>query len=58
MCDEFSVEVRNGDTSLKDRARQAKKLPHILITTPESFQLLICSKGWKKNGTGRYCGDR
>ena len=24
MCDEFSVEVRNGDTSLKDRARQAK----------------------------------
>ncbi len=48
MCDEFSVEVRNGDTSLKVRARQAKKLPHILITTPESFQLLICSKGWKK----------
>ena len=48
MCDEFSVEVRNGDTSLKDRARQAKKLPHILITTPESFQLLICSKGWKR----------
>ena len=47
MCDEFSVEVRNGDTSLKVRARQAK-LPHILITTPESFQLLICSKGRKK----------
>ena len=28
MCDEFSVEVRNGDTSLKDRARQAKNFSY------------------------------
>ncbi len=39
-----TIEVRNGDTSVKDRKRQKEKMPDILITTPESLHLLISSK--------------
>ena len=44
----FSVGIRNGDTPIKVRNQQRKILPNILITTPESFQLLISSKNWSK----------
>lgn len=37
----FRVESRTGDTSSALRARQKKLLPQILITTPESLNLLI-----------------
>lgn len=37
----FRVESRTGDTSGTIRARQKKNLPHILITTPESLNLLL-----------------
>jgi ATP-dependent helicase Lhr and Lhr-like helicase len=37
----FRVESRTGDTSTTLRARQRKELPHILITTPESLNLLL-----------------
>jgi ATP-dependent Lhr-like helicase len=36
-----SVEVRTGDTSSFRRARQFKKPPHILLTTPESLELIL-----------------
>lgn len=39
-----TIEVRNGDTSVKDRKRQKEKMPDVLITTPESLHLLISSK--------------
>ncbi len=45
---EISVGVRNGDTSTSQRAKQNKQMPNILITTPESLQLILCSKGWEK----------
>ncbi|MBL6871724.1 MAG: ligase-associated DNA damage response DEXH box helicase [Flavobacteriales bacterium] len=44
----LSVGVRNGDTSIKERNNQRKKLPNILVTTPESLQLILSSKDWKK----------
>lgn len=37
----FRVESRTGDTSSTARARQKKNPPHVLITTPESMNLLL-----------------
>ncbi|MCL2618407.1 MAG: DEAD/DEAH box helicase [Defluviitaleaceae bacterium] len=39
----LTVAIRTGDTPAADRARMAKKPPHILITTPESLYLLLTS---------------
>lgn len=44
----WEVAKRTGDTSAKERVKQKKKLPQILITTPESLQLLLASKGYQK----------
>ncbi|MFT7084528.1 MAG: ATP-dependent Lhr-like helicase [Vicingaceae bacterium] len=43
----WEVAKRTGDTSTKERAKQKKNLPQILITTPESLQLLLASKGYQ-----------
>ncbi len=37
------VAVRTGDTPAKDRQAMLRKAPHILVTTPESFYLLLTS---------------
>src|SRR5210317_1558491 len=37
------IAVRTGDTPPSERARMAKKPAHILVTTPESFYLLLTS---------------
>lgn len=37
----WSVGVRSGDTGSAERARQARRLPSALITTPESLTLLL-----------------
>jgi ATP-dependent helicase Lhr and Lhr-like helicase len=42
----WSVGVRSGDTSMKERERQKKNPPEILITTPESLHLLLAQKGY------------
>lgn len=36
--------VRTGDTSPEERRRMLREPPHILITTPESLFLMLCSK--------------
>ena len=41
----WSVGVRTGDTSNKEKAAQRKKWPQILITTPESLHVLLAMKG-------------
>jgi ATP-dependent Lhr-like helicase len=41
---EWEVAVRNGDTSAAMRAKQTKKMPDILIITPESLHLLLAQK--------------
>ncbi|WP_411029662.1 ligase-associated DNA damage response DEXH box helicase [Spongiimicrobium sp. 3-5] len=42
------VGIRTGDTSTKERAQQRKQMPDLLITTPESLQLLLATKGYDK----------
>ncbi len=38
------VGLRTGDTTLSERAKMAKKAPHILVTTPESLAILLTTK--------------
>lgn len=40
--------LRTGDTTPSERQKMIKHPPHILITTPESFYLLLTSKTGKK----------
>lgn len=40
------VELRSGDTSASQRARQFTKPPHILLTTPESLCVLLSQAKW------------
>jgi ATP-dependent helicase Lhr and Lhr-like helicase len=42
---EIHVGVRTGDTPQKDRAAMVRRPPHILITTPESLNLLLTTGG-------------
>jgi ATP-dependent Lhr-like helicase len=37
------VGLRTGDTTTSERAKMAKKSPHILVTTPESMAIIINS---------------
>lgn len=41
----WSVEQRTGDTSSSVKSRQKKRLPSVLVTTPESLALLLT---WKQ----------
>ncbi len=41
---EIRVETRSGDTPAEDRARMARRPPEILITTPESLNILLTSR--------------
>ncbi len=41
---EAEVGIRTGDTSSKDRQAQKKRMPQILITTPESLHILFAQK--------------
>ncbi|GAA3739193.1 ligase-associated DNA damage response DEXH box helicase [Flavobacterium ginsengisoli] len=42
----MTVGIRSGDTSSAERAKQKGKMPDLLITTPESLQLLLATKGY------------
>jgi len=43
---ELTVGIRSGDTSPSERAKQKRTMPDLLITTPESLQLLLATKGY------------
>lgn len=49
-CDDlevgWSVELRTGDTSSKDKRKQVLKSPDVLVTTPESLHVLLAQKGY------------
>ncbi len=44
----YQVALRTGDTSPAERARQLKKSPHALVTTPESIQVILATKDYDK----------
>ena len=45
---EIRAAVRTGDTKASERQKMAKKPPHILITTPESFYILLTSRSGRQ----------
>jgi ATP-dependent Lhr-like helicase len=49
---EISVLTRSGDTPGEDRRRMARRPPEVLITTPESLNLLLSSKSGRAMLTG------
>ena len=44
----LSIAVRHGDTTNVERRKQSIKPPQILVTTPETFQILFLGKRLKK----------
>jgi len=38
------VGLRTGDTTTSERAKMARKAPHILVTTPESLAIILTTK--------------
>lgn len=42
----YTIGLRTGDTTTAERARQKKKMPNGLITTPESVHLMMVQKGY------------
>jgi len=41
LAPDLSVGIRTGDTPAAERARQDKRLPNALVTTPESLSLML-----------------
>src|SRR3982074_3070513 len=51
---EIRVAVRTGDTPASARARMLRKSPHVLITTPESLNIMLTTL----KGRGMFSGVR
>ncbi|WP_417429902.1 ligase-associated DNA damage response DEXH box helicase [Halpernia sp.] len=45
---DWTVGVRNGDTPLSEKAKQVKKMPDILLVTPETLHLLLAQKNHQR----------
>jgi len=43
------VGLRTGDTTASERAKMAKTVPHILVTTPESLAIILTTKKFVDN---------
>ncbi|MBM3232879.1 ATP-dependent helicase [Candidatus Pacearchaeota archaeon] len=46
---EIRVGLRTGDTDASERARQARKIPHIYVTTPESLGIVLVTPKFSEN---------
>ena len=49
---EIRVGVRSGDTSTSERQRQARRPPHIFITTPESLAIVLSAPKFREKFDG------
>ncbi|HZV62396.1 MAG TPA: ligase-associated DNA damage response DEXH box helicase [Methylophilaceae bacterium] len=49
---DWTIGLRTGDTNSAERARQSKRLPTTLITTPESFTLQLTKADARENFSG------
>jgi ATP-dependent Lhr-like helicase len=52
MVPEIRIAVRTGDTPAHERQATARKPPHIWITTPESFYILLTSASGRRGLAG------
>jgi ATP-dependent helicase Lhr and Lhr-like helicase len=43
---QWEVAIRNGDTDTKERQKQNRQMPEVLIITPESLHLLLAQKNY------------
>jgi ATP-dependent helicase Lhr and Lhr-like helicase len=48
MRPDWSVGIRTGDTPTSERAKQDRRLPTVLVTTPESLALLLTKANWRE----------
>jgi len=44
----WTIDVRTGDSTASARARQERRLPSALVTTPESLTLLLSREDWRE----------
>jgi ATP-dependent Lhr-like helicase len=44
----WQVGIRNGDTEMSERQKQKRRMPEVLIITPESLHLLLAQKGYQE----------
>jgi len=53
---EIRVALRTGDTTPAERAKMARKCPHILVTTPETLAILLTSSKFVEKMRGvEFC---
>ena len=43
---DWEIAMRTGDTSARDRTKQKKSPPQMLVTTPESLHLMLATQGY------------
>ena len=48
----WRIGIRNGDTPTAERQRQKRRMPEVLITTPESLHLILAQKGYPQFFSG------
>ncbi len=46
---EIRVGLRTGDTSASERSKMARKIPHIMVTTPESLAIMLTTSKFVEN---------
>ena len=52
LDNDWTVEVRTGDTPSAQKQKQDRRMPEILIITPESLHVLLAKKGGEKRFGG------